>query len=253
MLSKEEYLSIVEKNTGIIKDKTVRNQIWEGYRAAQIKKDINRNYKMLKPVVDTTPDIKHSGSKTTTHTPQKSNPNIHNDIKKLAQNNPANTAFQSDNKKVDSSYGYSLPYMQPQPVVKPSPIVPKVSVPPIKHNYMSEQLYKNMRFGSGMKVGHADYLNYVKQYNLNNPPDTLNKEINNHTTAHGLSTLSKGKTIEEHSQESGNRFKEYRGKDLTITTDQTKEINIKPDNTLIQQPDSDLDNLFSGSGMSIVS
>ena len=63
MLSKEEYLSIVEKNTGIIKDKTVRNQIWEGYRAAQIKKDINRNYKMLKPVVDTTPDIKNTGSK----------------------------------------------------------------------------------------------------------------------------------------------------------------------------------------------
>ena len=61
MLSKEEYLSIVEKNTGIIKDQKVRNQIWEGYRAAQIKKDINRNYKMLKPVVDTTPDIKHSG------------------------------------------------------------------------------------------------------------------------------------------------------------------------------------------------
>ncbi len=252
MLSKEEYLSIVEKNTGIIKDQTIRNKIWEGYRAAQIKKDINRNYQMLKPQVNTTPDVKHSGSKTTTHTTQKSTPNIHNDIKKLAQNNPANTAFQSENKKVDSSYGYSLPYMQPKPIIKPSPVVPKPSVPPVNHDYMSEQEYKAIRFGSGMSVGHTDYLNYVKQYNLNNPPDTINKEINVNTTAHGLSTLSKGKTIDEHTTESGNRFKEYRGKDLTITTDQTKPV-VKPDNTLIQQPDSDLDNLFAGSGMSIVS
>lgn len=260
MLSKDEYLAIVEKNTGVIKDKKLRDTIYNNYKRAQTKKLIDINYQKLKPQVDTTPDADHTGSKTTIHTPQKQTPNIHNDIKKLAQNNPANTAFQSDNKKVDSSYGYSLPYMQPKPIIKPSPIVPKPSVPPVKHDYMSEQQFKAIRFGSGMKVGHSDYLNYVKQFNVNNPPDTLNKEINNHTTAHGLSTLSKGKTIEEHSQESGERFKQYKGKDLTITTDQTKidekktdtiksedksDMTIKTDPTLIQQRDPDLDALFS--------
>ena len=96
----------------------------------------------------------------------------------------------------------------PAPLHQPSQPLPTqgVVVPPVKHNYMSEQYYTDVRLGHGFSTGHADYLNYLKQHNITLPTEHISSQINTTQQAHGLNTLAKGTSIQDHQQQVSQRF-----------------------------------------------
>ena len=83
--------------------------------------------------------------------------------------------------------------------------VPHHTKPPIHHNYLSEQDFVGIRMGAGMRVGHADYLAYIREAGYTPPSEWKETEIHVHRSAHGLKTLGQGKSEEEHSAEVGGR------------------------------------------------
>ena len=70
----------------------------------------------------------------------------------------------------------------------------------VNHNIMTLKEYRNIMLTQGMQVGQAQYKDYLKRFNLNNPTEYLQGQLEINAKERAASSLAKGKSQKEHSK-----------------------------------------------------
>jgi hypothetical protein len=144
-------------------------------------------------------------TKTTTTVPV--NPTTQSDLNKLPDTYKSTTPEQEKayRDRLEASYekykkSHHPVYDRPDPVVKKPNKIPNTHQH-VNHNIMTLSEYRNIMLTQGMEVGQAQYKDYLKRFNLNNPTEYLQGQLEINAKERAASSLAKGKSIKQHQKE----------------------------------------------------